>query len=34
MTAEDLRESQARAQVADRIGPDQERADSFERQDA
>ena len=33
MTAEDLRESQARSQQADRIGPDQERADSYERED-
>ena len=30
---ESLREAQARAQEADRIGPDQERADSFERED-
>ena len=30
---ESLRESQARAQQADRIGPDQERADLFERED-
>jgi len=28
---ESLRESQARAQQADRIGPDQERADTYER---
>ena len=31
MTAEDVRESQARSQQADRIGPAQERADLFER---
>ena len=31
---EALRESQARSQQADRIGPDQERADLFEREDA
>ena len=31
MTAEDIRESQARSQQADRIGPDQERNDLFER---
>jgi len=30
---ESLRESQARSQQADRIGPDQERADSYERED-
>jgi len=28
---ESMREAQARAQEADRIGPDQERADLFER---
>ena len=31
MTAEDVRESQARQQQADRIGPDQERTDLYER---
>ena len=31
--SEDLREQQARQQEADRIGPDQERADTFERED-
>ena len=30
---ESMRESQARSQQADRIGPDQERADSYERED-
>jgi hypothetical protein len=30
---EGLRERQARAQEADRIGPDQERADTYERED-
>jgi hypothetical protein len=30
---EALREAQARAQEADRIGPDQERADTYERED-
>ena len=30
---ESMRESQARAQQADRIGPDQERADLFEREE-
>jgi hypothetical protein len=30
---EALREAQARAQEADRIGPDQERPDSYERED-
>ena len=29
---ESLRESQARAQQADRIGPDQERPDTYERE--
>ena len=33
LDTESLRESQARSQQADRIGPDQERADSFERED-
>jgi len=33
MSPDDVRESQARQQQADRIGPDQERADSFERED-
>jgi len=33
LDTESLRESQARAQQADRIGPDQERADSYERED-
>jgi len=33
MSAEDVREQQARQQQADRIGPDQERADLFERED-
>ena len=33
LDTESLRESQARAQQADRIGPDQERADLFERED-
>jgi len=28
---ESLREAQARAQEADRIGPDQERCDTYER---
>jgi hypothetical protein len=32
--SEDERERQARAQEADRIGPDQERADTYERNDA
>jgi hypothetical protein len=31
--SEDEREAQARAQEADRIGPDQERADTYERED-
>jgi hypothetical protein len=31
--SEDERERQARAQEADRIGPDQERADTYERED-
>jgi hypothetical protein len=31
--SEDERERQARAQEADRIGPDQERCDAFERED-
>ena len=31
MSAEDVRDAQARQQEADRIGPDQERADLFER---
>jgi hypothetical protein len=31
---ESLREAQARSQEADRIGPDQERADNDERNDA
>lgn len=31
VTSEDEREKQARAQEADRIGPDQERADLYER---
>ena len=31
LDTESLRESQARAQQADRIGPDQERANSYER---
>ena len=31
--SEDLRELQARAQEADRIGPDQERAETYERED-
>jgi hypothetical protein len=31
---EALREAQARAQEADRIGPDQERCDAYEREDA
>jgi hypothetical protein len=31
---EALREQQARNQQADRIGPDQERCDDYERQDA
>lgn len=30
---ESLREAQARAQEADRLGPDQERADTYERED-
>lgn len=30
---ETVRAAQARAQQADRIGPDQERADTFERED-
>lgn len=30
---ESLREAQARVQEADRIGPDQERADAYERED-
>jgi len=30
---ESMREAQARAQEADRIGQDQERADSYERED-
>jgi len=30
---ETVRETQARAQEADRIGPDQERADTYERED-
>ena len=30
---ESLREAQARSQQADRIGPDQERADLFELED-
>jgi len=30
---ETLREHQARAQEADRIGPDQERPDTYERED-
>jgi hypothetical protein len=33
LDTEDLRERQARAQEADRIGPDQERADQYERED-
>ena len=33
MSTEDVREQQARSQQADRIGPDQERADSFETED-
>ena len=33
LDTESLREFQARAQQADRIGPDQERADSYERED-
>jgi hypothetical protein len=31
---EDERERQARAQQADRIGPDQERADTYEREES
>ena len=34
MTAEDVREQQARSQQADRIGPDQEPHDKDERDDA
>ena len=33
ITANDMRESQARSQQADRNGPDRERADSYERED-
>jgi hypothetical protein len=34
LDTEALRALQARAQEADRIGPDQERADTYEREDA
>ncbi|MDQ0854799.1 hypothetical protein QFZ79_002910 [Arthrobacter sp. V4I6] len=33
LDTESLREAQARAQEADRISPDQERADDYERND-
>lgn len=33
LDTEALREAQARAQEADRIGPDHERADTYERED-
>jgi len=33
LDTESLREAQARSQQADRIGPGQERADSYERED-